>query len=253
MRLSVLSFNLRINVAIDGKNAWDYRKNQVFQFINQKKYDILGFQEPSPGMYQELQANLTDYVSFGIPRSNGGEYTPIFIKKGLFEIIESETFWLTDTPYVESKIDGSHFLRIATYVVIKLNPNRYLTIINTHLDYANDDIIYNQLEYLYRMIKILEIKYRTEIILMGDFNTNPYSTGIKFLSTKYNHVYDQPMHMGLTYHAFTDETNGLPIDYIFFSNTVYLEKFKIIHHEEKGKYLSDHYPLRADFIIEALK
>ena len=250
MKLNVLSFNLRINVAVDGKNAWDYRKDQVFQFLNQKKFDVMGFQEPGPGMYLELQESLSDYESFGIPRSDGGEYTPIFIKKGLFEVVETETFWLTDTPYVESKIDGSHFPRIATYVVLKLSPNRFLTIINTHLDYANDDIIYNQLEYVYRMIKVLEIKYRTEIILMGDFNTKLDSTGIQFLSTKYHQVFDHKKHLGLTYHAFSDEIEGLPIDYIFFSNAVHLEKFEIIHHEKKGEYLSDHYPLFAAFKIE---
>jgi len=250
MKLNVLSFNLRINVAVDGKNAWDYRKNQVFQFLNEKKYDVMGFQEPGPIMYQELQVHLNDYDSFGIPRSDGGEYTPIFIKKGLFEVIESESFWLTDTPYVESRIDGSHFPRIATYVILKLSPNRFLTIINTHLDYANDDIIYNQLEYIYRMMKVLDIKYRTEFIFMGDFNTNPDSIGIKFLSTKYKHVFDKPKNIGLTYHAFSDEITGLPIDYIFYSKRVHLESFEIIHHKEKGKYLSDHYPLYASFRVE---
>ena len=142
MKLNVLSFNLRINVAVDGKHAWDYRKDDVFRFLNQNQYDIMGFQEPGPGMYQELKENLKGYDAFGFARSDGGEYTPIFIKKGLFEVVKSETFWLTDTPFIESKIDGSHFPRIATYVLLKLSPDRFLTIFNTHLDYANDNIIY---------------------------------------------------------------------------------------------------------------
>lgn len=250
MKLNLLSFNVRINVAVDGKNAWDYRKDNIFSFLNDKNYDVIGFQEPGPMMFKELKDNLKDYDTYGIPRNEGGEYAPIFLKKGLFEVIESETIWLTDTPYVESKIEGSHFIRIATYVVLKLNPNRYLTIINTHLDYASDHIIFNQIEYLYRMIKILEIKYQTEIILMGDFNAHPDSIGIKFLSTKYNQVYDDPKNIGLTFHAFTDQEEGLPIDYIFFSNSVQLKEFEIIHHLEKGKYLSDHYPLFAKLKIE---
>lgn len=250
MKLNVLSFNLRINVAVDGKNAWDYRKDQVFKFLNDKKYDIMGFQEPSHSMFLELKEHLKNYESFGVPRNEGGEYAAIFLKKGLFDVVESETFWLTDTPFIESKIEGSHYIRIATYVVLKLNPNRYLTIINTHLDYANDHIIFNQIEYLYRMMKVLEIKYNTEMILMGDFNTHPNSIGIELLSTKYNHVYNNQKNMGLTFHAFSDRVEGLPIDYIFYSNRVELEKFEIIHHEEKGKYLSDHYPLNALIKIE---
>ncbi|MDO9628773.1 MAG: endonuclease/exonuclease/phosphatase family protein [Acholeplasmataceae bacterium] len=247
MKLNLLSFNIRINAPVDRKHAWDYRKEDVFHFINHKKFDIVGFQEPGPIMYQELKENLKNYDFFGAARSEGEEFTPIFIKKGLFEVIESDTLWLTDTPYTESKILGSHHNRIATYVVLKVNSNQYLTVINTHLDYANDFIIFNQIEYLYRMMRILEIKYNTEIILMGDFNTYPNSIGTLFLSTKYNQVYNDPKNIGLTYHAYTDKEEGLPIDYIFFSNSIKLESFQIIHHQEKGKYLSDHYPINALF------
>ncbi len=250
MELNLLSFNIRINVAIDGKHAWDYRKNDVFHFLAQKKYDVIGFQEPSPMMYQELQEQLKDYDSFGVPRSEGGEYTPILIKKGMFEVVKSDTIWLTDTPYIESKIEGSHFPRIATYVVIKLSPNRFLTLINTHLDYGNDQIIFNQIEFLYRMIKVLEIKYRTEIILMGDFNAYPNTIGIQFLSSKYNQVYQDHKNIGLTFHAFSNQEEGLPIDYIFFSNRIELKNFEIIHHQEKVKYLSDHYPIYANLKIQ---
>jgi endonuclease/exonuclease/phosphatase family metal-dependent hydrolase len=249
MKLNLLSFNVRINVESDGKHAWDYRKNNIFDFLNTKKYDVIGFQEPSLIMLNEIKHSLKDYDSFGAPRNEGGEFTPIFIKKGLFQIIESETFWLTDSPYVESKIEGSHYTRIATYVVLKLNPNRYLTIMNTHLDYANEKVIFNQIEYLYRMMKVLEVKYNTEMILMGDFNALPNSIGIEFLSSKFNQVYNDFKNIGLTFHAFSDLKDGQPIDYIFFSNQIKLENFEIIHHQEKGNYLSDHYPIFAQIKI----
>ena len=250
MELNMLSFNVRINVLSDGVNAWDNRKKRVFNFLNEKKYDVIGFQEPGPTMYQELKDHLNDYDSYGIPRNQGGEYTPIFLKKGLFEVVVSDTFWLTDTPFVESKIEGSHFIRIATYVVLKQSHDQYLTIINTHLDYANEHVIYNQIEYLYRMMKVLEIKYHTKIILMGDFNSLPNSIGIEFLSCKYKQVYNNKDNLGLTFHAFSDRVEGLPIDYLFYSDKVELKTFEIIHHQEKGVYLSDHYPLNAIFEIE---
>ncbi len=246
----ILSFNIRINVAVDGLNAWEFRKEKVVQFIKTGDFDIIGFQEVAPDMYQELIDQLKAYHYVGFARSKGSEAVPIFVKKDKYRILESNTFWLSDTPDIESRIEGSFFPRIATYVVLEDQNKQRIAFFNTHLDYASDEICKKQSMILSHFIDDVTNKYQSHFVLAGDFNVLPDSDTIGFLTNKYRIIYEKKDRLGLTFHNYTCDTIGLPIDYFFFSSTLKDELFRIVHHKDKNFYLSDHYPIVAEFSIK---
>lgn len=249
MLTRVMSFNVRINVSVDGKHAWDYRKSHIFDFLFQEMPDLIGFQEVSSSMRQELETALPMYQSYGIGRDHRGEGTPIFVKKDRFHVIESGTFWLSETPDVESTLPGSHFPRIATYVLIEDHTHHRTLFFNTHLDYAGDDIAFAQSKILYRKMIELQVKHGGSMVLSGDFNVYPNSRTIRFLTSKLHSVYENQHNIRLTFHGFSNETEGLPIDYLFTTSDIDIKSFRIIHTPLDDQYLSDHYPISIDYEI----
>jgi endonuclease/exonuclease/phosphatase family metal-dependent hydrolase len=247
MKIKVSSFNLRCNTPHDQMLAWPYRREAVFKFLNNEAYDLIGFQEVTPDMLIDLKENLLDYHFFGIGRDQAGEAVIIAVHQK-YEILASDTFWLSDTPWVESKISKSAFKRICTFVVLK-EKEQVIACFNTHLDYQDGDAIYQQAEYLYHMMKRIKDKYNAHLILTGDFNQNPEDRAIRFLSTLLNHPFEDGKNLGLTYHGYSKEKEGLPIDYIFHDASLKMVSFSIRHDVESHIFLSDHYPIEADIII----
>lgn len=247
MKTQVLSFNLRVNTDHDGPYAWRYRMPHVFRFLDQNKSDIMGFQEVTPDMYQDLKKHLKDYITFGTPRDAHGEATPVFIRKDRFDVVESKTLWLSETNEKESKIEGSHFARIVTYVILREN-DKMIVYFNTHLDYASDEVCKKQAIILSRIIDDVIKRYACEFILSGDFNTDPYSKTIQYMNQHYHSIYEETPHQ-LTFHGFTHQTKGLPIDYFFMSKHVRTSAFQVDVKQPIGNFLSDHYPLIAYFEI----
>lgn len=234
--MKVASINLRVNVEVDGKNGWPYRKDDMTRFIKKESFDIIGCQEAFLDMVSDLQEGLRDtYDMMYMPRDSRGESTPVLYKKEL-KVIETKTFWLTDTEDVESMIDGSHFPRIVTYVKFQ-----DFLFFNTHLDYASDDVCLKQAKHLMRIIHHLNQKNQ-KVIVTGDFNMHPNSKTIEFMMTHFLTDYKDHATDQLTFHGFTHITKGEPIDYIFYSKGVKTHDFKI-HHHESIHYLSDHYPI----------
>jgi endonuclease/exonuclease/phosphatase family metal-dependent hydrolase len=242
LQLSILSFNIRVDVPSDGINSWPHRKKNVISFIKERNDDIIGIQEAGPHMYQSMKEELIGYQSFGLGRDSRGESTPVFVKNG-YKIVESDTIWLTDTPHQESNIKGSNHPRIATYVVIDLIGGKKLAFFNTHLDYTGDETTLIQTNYLLNYIKLVEQKYQAYVVITGDFNSYPLSKTIKQIEKKYKSCYQEKHVNQLTFHGFSDLKEGEPIDYIFFTKKLSISSFEIIDYPVKKPYLSDHYPI----------
>ncbi|MDX9690934.1 MAG: endonuclease/exonuclease/phosphatase family protein [Acholeplasmataceae bacterium] len=249
MQINVMSFNIRIDVPVDGKHAWPYREKHVLSFINQEKPDLLGIQEAGPHMVLALRKHLIDYDLFVEPRDEKGESTPVLIKKGIFKIIDVKTIWLTETPSVKSSIEGSNHPRIATYVILETKNKEIIHFFNTHLDYTGDHVTLRQVKHLYNYILQIEEKYKGKTIICGDFNSYPNTQTIQFLNKFYQSCYQDSSKASLTFHGFSNQTEGEPIDYILFSKQLKLDKFTIHEHRLEDQYLSDHYPISTTLNI----
>ena len=107
-----------------------------------KKYeaDTIGMQEVTPYWLSFIKPALEDkYVCVGLGRDgeNNGEHSCVFYNKEKFDLISTETKWLSDTPDVVSRVEGSAYIRIVTFAVLerKSDGKRFVHA-NTHLDFG---------------------------------------------------------------------------------------------------------------------
>lgn len=256
--MKVMTFNLRSDNIMDIHNRWSNRNSIVYDVINRYDCDIVGLQEVTDKMAQDLEENIQRYNIMGLGRTKKLflERNSLLIKKQI-EIENQETFWLSRTPHKQgSSIWYSLFPRICTTAVIKYE-NRRIRVYNTHLDcllpYAR--------EYGLKKIKeAIEEYQRIEdlpCILMGDFNATPDSKLIKNFSKEsigkkhFIAVQDtkKELYKESTMGMFKGKKTGMHIDYIFVSEEFKINDVNIVRDNRSGKYPSDHYPIVADITL----
>lgn len=129
----IMSFNVR-----DGE--FD-REEIVPQVVADYMPDSVGFQECEGTWYLTLKTYLPDYEIIGVGRLTGlkliGESTAIMFRKDKYKLVDSGTFWLSETPDKVSKGWDAKYYRTCTWVVLenKETGEQYAHI-NTHLDNA---------------------------------------------------------------------------------------------------------------------
>lgn len=63
--LKIMSFNLRVWTMGDGVNAFPYRTKRIRQVILDENPDVIGFQECTPEMKQEIRRLFPEYTIVG--------------------------------------------------------------------------------------------------------------------------------------------------------------------------------------------
>ena len=138
--LRLMSYNLR-NANSD-LLAWHLRKQVVARAIIEQRPDVLGVQEADEPWMQALPLQLPDYAHVGVGRDDGqaaGEFSAIFYRKAKFELVESGTFWLSETPATPSFGWGAHNRRICTWAYLRHRETGRITAhFNTHLDHQSE-------------------------------------------------------------------------------------------------------------------
>ena len=130
--LNIGSFNIRTGASLrEGQerptnnksdysrfDGWDDRKQYVGDMINLEAFDVFGAQEVKHQQLLDMIAMLPDYDYVGVARDDGkekGEYCPVFYRKKEFKLLNSGTFWLSQTPNEVSKGWDGHCRRICTW------------------------------------------------------------------------------------------------------------------------------------------
>lgn len=253
--MKVMSFNVRADNLFDVRNRWSRRAALIYKVIQEEQCDIVGLQEVTPRMYEDLNRNLRGYDAVGEGRTKRyfSEKNNVLVDDHHI-ILEDETFWLSRTPEkVGSTIWYSLFPRICTTAIVRLADGLKVRVYNTHLDC----ILPQAREYGIRtIIKAIERHHAKEqlpCILMGDFNATPSSKLIrefsagKLSSKRFVAVQDvcKDLYSHTTMSAFKGKEKGMHIDYIFVTEEFNIEDVTILKFNESGKYPSDHYPLVA--------
>ena len=103
--LKLMTYNIRLDVAVDGENDWAHRKDFFTAQMQFYEPDIFGIQEAKPNQVTEISTALPQYNFVGIGRDGigQGESSNIYYKKERFAIKETNTFWLSPTPDSISK------------------------------------------------------------------------------------------------------------------------------------------------------
>ena len=117
LEIRAMTFNVRNGRANDGENRWALRKDFVCDVIRDDAPDILGLQEAYSFQFDDINERLAGYGEIEIGRDGGskGEHSSILYKQNRFDVADSGTFWLSDTPAKPSAHWGNSYKRICTW------------------------------------------------------------------------------------------------------------------------------------------
>lgn len=248
------TFNIRYDNPYDSLNSWTYRKDTVANFIKAQNLDIVGMQEVLHHQLEDLKARLPEYAEVGVGREDGktqGEYAPLFYKKDRFELLDNNTFWLSQYPDSVGFIgwDGA-CTRIATWAKLKDKTNgKIFMAINTHFDHVGTEA--RKKGALLIIEKIKEIVGDQPAVVTGDFNVSDQSEAYQTITDNSFVLKDahktalQQEGASYTFHDFgrIPADSCEKIDFIFVTPQIEVQHSYIPEeNREAKKFLSDHNP-----------
>lgn len=243
---SIMTFNIRFGLAKDSDNLWEDRKESVIKIIKEKNPDFIGIQEVNDFQLKFLKKNLKDYKVTGIYNKNNPRWQqlPVFYKK-TWECILSEHFFLSDTPYKESKFTESQWPRQTVTTLFRQNQS-IVSITNAHFDFK-DKVQVKSADLIRHKLSCLNSKIPK--ILCGDFNADPTGKCYHQFIFKNPPKFKDPFStiQSATFHGFTGVPNTGRIDWILYSGNLSPISKEIIKYNENGKYPSDHFPVYVKF------
>lgn len=278
--LWIMSFNIRLDTPKDEKNAWIHRKELVGSEIRFHSIDIVGLQEVLKNQLKDLTELLPEYGCIGVGRDDGkdsGEFSPILYLTSRLNLLDSGTFWLSETPEVPgSKGWDAACRRVCTWAkFLDKQTEKVFFYFNTHLDHKGEIA---KREGAHLILKLIDqMAGDHPVVLTGDFNSTeesePYrivtdpNNKISFKDTRY--CSETPHHgPSFTSHFFKGaeifsyiinkqykEISQLPdqivspIDYIFVKNCAGVKKHGVLSDNWDGVYPSDHMPVVAEICV----
>ncbi len=249
-----MSFNIRMSgfSKEDGENAWDNRKDAVVRMIQDIHPDFFGVQEMLPDQQAFLRERLSEYMMIGVGREDGageGECMGVFYDSRRFELRDSHTFWLSQTPEKASYGWDAACRRTVTFTRLQDRESKQdIYYFNTHLDHRGEVARQKSVELLCQWIDSL-CPNSAMVLLGGDMNStlkdsifDPLNK-IDMVSARENTSAD----FTDTYNAYGKGASSL-IDHFFVSkNTVNLIQMRTIVQNYGVPFISDHYPIVLTF------
>jgi endonuclease/exonuclease/phosphatase family metal-dependent hydrolase len=261
-QLQVMTFNIRMNTASDSLNAWPFRKDKVASQILFHDVQLLGVQEALHVQMMDLQESLPQFRYVGVGRDDGktmGEYSAIFYDTTRLTVLNSATFWLSQTPaVVASKGWDAAITRIVTWAKFRDKKSKKIFYaFNTHFDHVGK--IARKESALLLLEKVKEIAGSTPSIITGDFNAIPTDEPIQVITDRSNPLrltdskeISVTRHYGPTgtFNGFKPkERDDQPIDYIFTRNKWKVLKHATVSQSWDGRFASDHFAVLATVLL----
>lgn len=252
--IRVMSFNIRYGKL--GIIARSDRNEVVVETIKKGMPDSFGVQEATPAWMRYLKRELKDLYDYvGVGRANGkglGEYSAIFYLKDKYDVYDSDTFWLSETPEKPSKGWDASVNRICTWAILenKETGEQYLHI-NSHFDHIGSEAQKNSVDMILEKVK--EYNFMP-VVFTADMNieegSDLYNTMAKseiLWDTKY--IAKDTMDF-LTFHNMKpSENEGRVIDFVMINQWCGVVSYKVVTAGIDGKFVSDHYPVYADIVL----
>lgn len=254
--LRVMTFNIRYDAPNDGRNVWDNRKDMAASMIRFHQADVIGLQEALKGQIDDLQDRLPDFSWLGVGRADGkeaGEFSPIFYRTSRLELLEHDTFWLSETPEIPgSKSWDAAIERVATWAIfLDRSTEEEVFILNTHFDHIGRQARLESARVI--VDRLPALASGRPVVVMGDFNvppkTQPYEVLTSGTLRDAMRVSEHPHHgPASTWNDFEAVVPGHRIDYVFVD-----ERFRVLRHgilsdSWDGRFPSDHLPVLAEIV-----
>ena len=233
--LNVASLNVRLLSKRDAQhhNGWNERKAYLCDMINLEAFDVFGAQEVKKPQLDDMLAMLPDYNYVGVGRDDGatkGEYSPVFYRKDKFKLLNSGTFWLSETPNKVSKGWDGQCRRVCSWAYLQRKSDKVrFYFLSTHLDHKGKVA---KMEGAKLLVKFINENCNGEnVVIVGDFNvaqgSEPYNVFAK--SGVLNDTYDIAKYRFAptgTFNAFEPRRyTDKRIDHIFVSNDIKVSRY----------------------------
>jgi endonuclease/exonuclease/phosphatase family metal-dependent hydrolase len=264
--VTVMSYNIRLDTKADGVNQWGNRIEKVSDLIKKHNPDLLGVQEALHNQMMDLQKNLPDYQFVGVGRDDGkekGEYSAIFYKKDKFDVLNQNTFWLSETPEVPgSKSWDAAITRVVTFATLKeKSTGKSFIYANTHFDHIGKEARKQSANAIKYMLLGFIKGYTNDksekeipILVSGDYNSEPKDEPyLNMINGQQLVLTDARPASDLTGTFCGFEVGKIEcrtIDYIFYSAQWKASNYKVIQDHDGKFYPSDHLPVMATFTLK---
>ena len=243
--IKVISYNVRLSGG-DGENHWDKRKHASINMINDEKPTVFGLQEAKPDQMQYLVENLPQYGWVGVGRDDGvssGEHMAIFYLKDEVELLDSGTFWLSETPDTPSMGWDAACKRTCTWTKLKMKKTgTEFAYLNTHLDHVGKEAQRNGLALMVERCAQIVPKGMTAFVT-ADFNATTDDAIFEPLKADMLDARETAPETDRrgTFNGF-DNLQNVVIDHIFYRGAE-AHTFRVLDKYYGAPYISDHYPV----------
>ena len=254
--LRVMSFNIRYGTADDGENAWPLRQDLVAEAMTVFQADIVGVQEALAFQLEELSERLPSFDWVGVGRDDGlaaGEYAAIFYRKGRFRVLETGTFWFSDTPDTPGSMSwGNEIPRICTWArFLDQDAGHEFVFFNVHWDHRSQPSREKAASLLLERIRAMA-GGAEGVLVTGDFNAGEENPAFRSLLESplvelrepFRLLFPHAENVG-TFHGFQGSSEGEKIDAILMGPGWDVLNAGIDRFRSGGRYPSDHFPVTA--------
>jgi len=252
-----MTYNIRYDNPGDGENNWHKRKVRLLNEVQFLEPDFLGTQEALLHQLQYLDSGLVDYEFVGVGRDDGkeaGEFSALFYNEARYELLNSGTFWLSNTPNEPSKGWDAAIKRVCSYGQFRRKgTGRVVWVFNTHFDHRGEEARKESAKLIIEKINGWT-KAEDKVVLMGDLNLRPETEPIQYLSRQMKDARhcvscvvsgSEETWNGFAYDA---ANAGNRIDYIFTSN-LEVSRYAVFSQLINGRFNSDHFPVYIEFSL----
>ncbi|TVQ82947.1 MAG: endonuclease/exonuclease/phosphatase family protein [Bacteroidetes bacterium] len=261
--LTVMTFNVRFDNPNDGINAWPNRIPLVEKYMNENLPDIVGMQENLHHQNEDLLRIMPGYAYVGTGRDDGekgGEFSPIFFRTDVFELLDHSQFWLSETPDIPGSIGWAAVLpRVVVWAQLKHRESgKELFVFNTHFSHVSDEARRRSMQFLSDQIEAIAGENR--VIVTGDFNITKGSELYYEMLERFamqNNLQNAELLAtetfnsdAGTFNAFRHNIEPRVIDFIFVDDHFTVETYSIDLVKDGDIFISDHWPVKVQLIME---
>lgn len=258
IRLRLVTYNIRLDLASDGRNSWSHRRDWVAAQIDWLHPDLFGMQEVLPNQKADLAGALPRYRLIGSGRDGNdqGEASPIGFDTRRFDLLDSGMYWLSPTPDVSSKGWDAAYKRVATWARLRVSGTKQVLLaVNTHWD--NEGVVARH-EAAAQIAKWIEAHRKPceRILVFGDFNTESGSEPLQSIRTALalrdarDITRTPPFGPAATFNGFKNPPEDFRvIDHFLLGEGIVVERYVVLSQLIDGRWPSDHFPVIVDLSI----
>ena len=257
MIFNAATYNLRLNIASDGADAWPQRRDAVRALIRYHEIDLLGTQEGLIDQIEDLAA-MPGFAYVGVGRDDGkrgGEHAAIFYRSERFELLAKGDFWLSPTPDVPGKgWDAKCCNRLASWARLRDKASgKVFFAFSVHFDHEG---IVARRESAHLMLRQMRaIAGSAPVLCLGDLNATPESEPARIMLGGLRDAYrisETPPYGPVgTFNGFKlDAALKDRIDYIFVSPGWRVLRYAALTDTYQARFPSDHLPVVAQVTLD---